>query len=270
MHLDFAAILVALTFTTGIIWAIDAMFFARQRALAGASGAESVPESANARPKEPLVVEYARSFFPVILIVLLIRSFIAEPFRIPSSSMVPTLLVGDLILVSKFAYGFRLPVLDTKVIPMGEPERGDVVVFRYPEDPSLDYIKRVIGLPGDVIEYRNKTVFLNGSALAIEVLGPFSKTDGERKLPGQLLGMEYLTGVDHEILINPTTYDPRFQGRKWVVPAGEYFVLGDNRDNSRDSRFWGFVPEDHLVGKAFLVWMHLSPSGWGRIGTLIN
>jgi signal peptidase I len=269
MHLDFAAILVALTLTTGIIWAIDAIFFARRRVLVGASGPEPV-EDARLKPKEPLIVEYARSFFPVILIVLLIRSFLAEPFRIPSSSMVPTLLVGDLILVSKFAYGIRLPVLDTKLIPMGEPARGDVVVFRYPEDPSLDYIKRVIGVPGDVIEYRNKTVFLNGAVLTTEVLGPFTKTDGERMLSGQLLGVEYIGSVEHEILINPASYDPRFQGRKWIVPEGEYFVLGDNRDNSRDSRFWGFVPEDHLVGKAFLVWMHLSPSGWGRIGTMIN
>ena len=267
MHFDFAAILVALTFTTGVIWAIDSLFFARRRAVA-AVGLE--PGGQVIRAKEPIIVEYARSFFPVILIVLLIRSFLAEPFRIPSSSMVPTLLVGDLILVNKFAYGFRLPVLDTKVISVGEPKRGDVVVFRYPEDPSLDYIKRVIGLPGDVIEYRNKTVFLNGTAMATEVLGPFSKTDGEKKLPGQLLGMEYLPSFEHEILINPSSYDSRFQGRKWIVPEGEYFVLGDNRDNSRDSRFWGFVPENHLVGKAFLVWMHLSPSGWRRIGTIIN
>jgi len=184
--------------------------------------------------------------------------------------MVPTLLVGDLILVNKFAYGFRLPVLHTKIIPVGEPERGDVMVFRYPENEKEDYIKRVIGLPGDLIEYRNKTVYVNGKPLKNEIIGPFTRTDGEHKLPGRLLGVEYLTGGEHEILINPAAYGTRFQGRKWVVPEGNYFVMGDNRDNSRDSRFWGFVPEGNLVGRAFLVWMHLGFSDLGRIGTVIK
>jgi signal peptidase I len=273
MDFDFAAILVTASFLTGLVWGVDALVFAPKRRLALAEGGEPPPEvkpGSGRRPGEPLIVEYARSFFPVILIVLLIRSFLAEPFRIPTSSMVPTLKVGDLILVNKFSYGIRLPVLHTKIVELGEPQRGDVVVFRFPENPAQDYIKRVIGVPGDVIEYRDKTVFLNGKPVATDIVGPYNGTDGEKKLRGQILAMEYLPDREHEILLNPQRFNPSFKGAKWTVEDGHYFVLGDNRDNSRDSRFWGYVPEDHLVGKAFLIWMHLSPSGWDRIGTSIN
>jgi len=172
MHFDFAAILVGLTFLTGVIWAIDHWFFARRRA------AEMPPGEA---PREPVLVEYSRSFFPVILIVLLFRSFLAEPFRIPSGSMMPTLLVGDFILVNKFAYGIRLPVLDKKIIEIGAPERGDVVVFRFPKDPAQDYIKRVIGKPGDDVTYRNKKLYINGKEMPQENRGAYAGTDAESR-----------------------------------------------------------------------------------------
>ncbi|MDJ0652764.1 MAG: signal peptidase I [Xanthomonadales bacterium] len=265
MHFDFAAILVILTAVTGGIWAVDSLLFApRRRAALAGGGVVNADEPV----KEPLLVEYSRSFFPVILIVLIIRSFLAEPFRIPSSSMLPTLLVGDLILVNKFSYGIRLPVLNTKVLELGQPERGDVVVFRYPDDPSLDYIKRVVGVPGDRIEYKNKTLFVNGEKVETELGGPYEGTDDGVRYQ-QLQGVEKLPGREHQILVTPGAYHPLSTNR-WVVGEGEYFVLGDNRDNSRDSRYWGFVPEENLVGKAFLIWMHLSPSGWGRIGTVID
>ena len=267
MHFDFAALLVILTLLTGAIWGLDTLLFARRRvALAG--GVQAAPDKPP-RVKDPVVVEYSRSFFPVILIVLLIRSFLAEPFRIPSSSMVPTLLEGDLILVNKFAYGVRLPVIDTKVIDLGSPRRGDVIVFRWPEDPSLDYIKRVIGLPGDVIEYRNRVLSINGEKVAKEIIGPYTGSDSRAARSRYERGIEHLAEKDHEILLTPGRYNTLPRDR-WVVGEGEYFVLGDNRDNSQDSRFWGAVPEENLVGKAFFIWMHLYPAGFSRIGTVIE
>ena len=271
MHFDFAALLVILTFLTGGIWMIDALLFAprRRHALAGAGGvSDTTPAPAPAERKEPLVVEYARSFFPVILIVLLIRSFLAEPFRIPSSSMMPTLLVGDLILVNKFSYGLRLPVLNTKFLELGDPARGDVVVFRYPDDPSKDYIKRIVGLPGDRIEFNNQRLVINGQPVPTEMLGSYIPEDGSSEALGLMLGMEYLPGQEHRILRRMNRAYP--EQRVWQVPDGHYFVLGDNRDNSQDSRVWGFVPDDHLVGKAVFIWMRLSLSNWGRIGTVID
>ncbi len=248
MRFDFATILVALTFLTGVIWLLDSVFFAKNRK----PGA-----------KLPMAVDYSKSFFPVILIVLLIRSFLAEPFRIPSGSMEPTLLVGDLILVNKFSYGLRLPVLNTKFIELGEPQRGDVVVFRYPRDPSLDYIKRIIGLPGDEIAYRGKQLTVNGEPVPAEWLSTGSASTLRA-------AVEKLPGKAHQIQINTRQPPHLFRDSPWTVAEGNYFVLGDNRDHSQDSRFWGFVPEDHLVGKAFFVWMQLSPSKWGRIGTVIE
>ncbi|MEM9305348.1 MAG: signal peptidase I [Pseudomonadota bacterium] len=278
MHFDFAALLVILTFVTGFIWAVDALVFAKRRKHAMAAAGTGNPSAGAAAavddasgPREPLVVEYARSFFPVILIVLVIRSFVAEPFRIPSSSMLPTLLVGDLILVTKYSYGLRWPVLNTKFVDVGDPERGDVVVFRYPEDPSMDYIKRVIGIPGDVIEFRNDRLVINGELVQTELLGPYVPEDGSPDARGLISGMEYLPGAEHRILRNPRALNRGlFEGERVVVPEGQYFVLGDNRENSRDSRFWGFVPDDHLVGKAVFIWMRLSLSNWGRIGTVIK
>jgi signal peptidase I len=263
---DFAAILVGLTALTGGIWLLDHVLFARGRAeRATLAGGEK---------KEPILVEYARSFFPVILIVLLVRSFLAEPFRIPSSSMMPTLLIGDFILVNKFAYGIRLPVLDTKIVPVGEPERGDVVVFRYPKNPSQDYIKRVVGLPGDEVVYRNKTLYLNGEAIAHEALGRYIGEGSGRDMTGAELKNESLGAVSHQILQRSGPYFvPQGEGQ-WTVPAGHYFVMGDNRDNSEDSRYWGFVPEGHLVGKAFLIWMNWDGRNggidFGRLGTVIH
>jgi signal peptidase I len=263
---DFAAILVGLTALTGGIWLLDHLLFAK--------GREERAVLVGAEKKEPLLVEYARSFFPVILIVLLVRSFLAEPFRIPSSSMMPTLLIGDFILVNKFSYGLRLPVLDTKIVPVGEPARGDVVVFRYPKNPSQDYIKRVIGLPGDEVVYRNKALFVNGEPVPTESLGRYIGEGSGRDMTGAELKREDLSGTSHEILQRTAAYFvPQGEGA-WTVPEGHYFVMGDNRDNSEDSRYWGFVPEGHLVGKAFLIWMNWdSRNGgidFGRLGTVIH
>lgn len=286
MNFDFAAILVGLSAFTGIVWGIDALLFARRRREAALAqpGSENVV-------REPLIVEYSRSFFPVIFIVLLVRSFLAEPFRIPSSSMMPTLLIGDFILVNKFSYGLRLPVLDTKIVPLGEPKRGDVVVFRYPgytcegkEErsgnpcaqpfkpvPGENYIKRVIGLPGDTVEYRNKTLFVNGEQVPVQPVGTFIGEGSSRDYTGHQQLRETLDTEDHEILLRPQAYYMRIGEGRWVVPDGNYFVMGDNRDHSEDSRFWGFVPERNLVGKAFLVWLSWD-SGvvFERMGTVIH
>ncbi len=260
MRFDFATILVALTALTGVIWLIDGLFFAKQRG----------------EKKEPLVVDYARSFFPVILIVLIIRSFLAEPFRIPSGSMEPTLYDGDLILVNKFSYGLRLPVLNNKFIEIGEPQRGDVVVFRLPrgDKAGTDYIKRIIGLPGDRIEYReevdlrtrriNKEVWINGERAPIE-WQPLNSAVNE-----PLKGTETLGEVEHGVQLLLERSRRGTRARSWVVEPGSYFVMGDNRDNSQDSRMWGLVPEENLVGKAFLIWMRLKLSDWDRIGTIIK
>lgn len=262
MDFDFALLLVVLTAVTGVIWGLDRLLFAKRR--------ERNARAANAAPHEPIIVEYARSFFPVILLVLGFRSFIAEPFKIPSGSMMPTLLVGDFILVNKFAYGLRLPVLNKKVIQFGEPQRGDVIVFRYPKDPSKAYIKRVIGLPGDEITYHNKTVQVNGKEIPQSDAGMYVGAGDEgHKMSGATLKIEHIPGVDHQILQIPHI-DSRREG-PWTVPEGQYFAMGDNRDNSEDSRFWGFVPEENLVGKAFVIWMNWDQGiDFKRIGTLIN
>jgi signal peptidase I len=238
--IDLPLILVLLTAASGAIWAADA--WRGQPAARALSGA-----------KPPALVEYAKAFFPVLAAVLVLRSFVAEPFRIPSASMVPTLEVGDFILVNKYAYGLRLPVVDSKLVETGQPARGDVVVFRYPPDPSQDFIKRVIGLPGDVVEYRDRTLYINGE-----------------RVPQQD-GRERLGATEHRVKLAP--WLPEQPGR-WVVPEGHFFVMGDNRDNSRDSRVWGFVPEANLVGRAFVVWMNWRPFAsmprWDRIGQRIE
>ena len=280
MNLDFPTILVAATFLTGLIWGIDALFFAskRRRKLAAADGdAPLDPSSAKHLDKEPLLVEVSRSFFPVILIVLLLRSFLVEPFRIPSGSMMPTLLAGDFILVNKFAYGIRLPALNTKVWDIGEPQRGDVAVFRYPEDPSTDFIKRIVGLPGDTIRYRNKTLYINGKKMPQQLIGEyFGDVSPYPHVRSAQRREEDLEGREHDILINPgQPSGGRYAViRDYVVPAGNYFVMGDNRDNSKDSRFWGNMPEENLVGKAFLIWMNWGADdgwiGWSRIGNSID
>lgn len=255
--MDFALILVVLTAVSGLIWLVDALLFARSRVNAAAGGATV---------KEPLAVEYAKSFFPILLIVLVIRSFLFEPFRIPSGSMTPTLVTGDFIFVNKFAYGLRLPVLNTKIVPIGEPQRGDVVVFRLPSNPSVNYVKRVVGLPGDVVVYDpgSKRLTIDGEPVPVEMVGPYDEE------PGTVLGREQLGEHDHRILL---TRGAESRGGTYEVPAGHYFMMGDHRDNSRDGRYEevGFVPEDNLVGRATGVWMNWrwpAEGGpqWHRIG----
>jgi signal peptidase I len=260
VNFDFAALLVGLAAFTGIVWGIDALFFARARAERAQANSSLGTEVV----REPILVEYSRSFFPVILIVLIVRSFLAEPFRIPSSSMMPNLQDGDFILVNKFTYGLRLPVLDTKIVEMGLPERGDVVVFRYPVNPKENYIKRVVGLPGDEVVYRNKTIFINGEPQAQERIGRYIGVGAGREMDGADHLRETLGERQHQILMRPNQLGRVGEGR-WVVPEGQYFVMGDNRDNSADSRVWGFVPEQNLVGRAFLIWFN-SDFEFGRIG----
>jgi signal peptidase I len=256
MDFDFALLLVVLTAVTGVVWLLDRLL------LAGARARNAL--------QEPVAVEYARSFFPVLLLILLFRSFVAEPFKIPSGSMMPTLLVGDFILVNKFAYGLRLPVLNTKIVSVGEPERGDVFVFRFPENPKEDYIKRVVGLPGDEVTYRNKTLYINGVEVAESEVGPYTgPSEAGRSMAGAQVKEERLGEVEHRIMEIPRVWVGH-EGT-WRVPPGHYFAMGDNRDNSADSRFWGFVPEENLVGKAFVIWMNRDNRiDFRRIGTLIH
>ncbi|MGB5259460.1 MAG: signal peptidase I [Gammaproteobacteria bacterium] len=274
MNIDFPTILVGATLLTGVTWALDAMLFASRRRRRAdelvQKGEGSDSDRVRRALKESTLVEYSKSFFPVILAVLLLRSFLVEPFRIPSGSMMPTLLVGDFILVNKFSYGIRLPVLDSKIIEIGEPQRGDVVVFRYPKDPAVDYIKRVVGLPGDRVGYFNKVVYINGEAIGQVPAGVYIGKGSGISMSGASKRTEQLDGVRHDILVMTRT--PGMEG-EFVVPEGEYFVMGDNRDNSNDSRFWGAVPEANLVGKAFRIWMNWDSANggvdFGRIGTKI-
>ena len=264
MNFDFPTILVIATAVTGIIWLADALLWAPRRRMATTGGDTQAA-------KQPLIVEYARSFFPVILAVLLLRSFVAEPFRIPSNSMMPTLLTGDFILVNKFSYGLRLPVLNKKIIALGEPKRGDVVVFRYPDNPTIDYIKRVVGVPGDRITYTDKKLYINGKPVPQQPMGEYTGVGAGAGMTGADQISENLDGVEHAILTRPGQSSTEGE---FSVPPGEYFVMGDNRDNSNDSRYWGTVPEANLVGKAFMVWMNWDVSNggiaWGRIGSTIH
>ncbi len=262
MNIDFALVLVLLTFGSGIIWLMDSIFFASRRRSADDS------EDAN----EPLVTEYAKSFFPIFLLVLILRSFIVEPFKIPSASMMPTLLIGDFILVNKYDYGIRLPVLNTKIIDKGAPKRGDIVVFRYPVDPKIPFIKRVVGLPGDHISYYDKVLYINGQPVKQVVKGRYRAKGAGKRMGGASLRLEELDNIEHEMLIMSDQFSREFEG---VVPDRHYFVLGDNRDNSKDSRFWGFVPEQNLVGRAFMIWMNWDGKNsaiidWKRIGTILQ
>ncbi|MEW7977395.1 MAG: signal peptidase I [Candidatus Sedimenticola endophacoides] len=272
MSLDFPTFLVLATLITGLVWLADTLFFAKvRRARAAADGEAEV--------REPLIVEYSRSFFPIILAVFVLRSFLVEPFRIPSGSMMPTLLVGDFILVNKFTYGLRVPVLNRKILELGEPERGDVIVFKYPQNPSVDYIKRVIGVPGDRVAYYDKTLFINGEAQPQSNQGRYNGVGSGAHETGVLHNRERLGGVEHDVLVNPMAPDFNFgciymqrAGGEITVPRGHYFVMGDNRDNSNDGRCWGMVPEGNLVGKAFGIWMNWDgnlpglPIDFGRIG----
>jgi signal peptidase I len=260
IHLDFAVILTLLTAVTGVVWVLDKAWLGPKRMAFAPPGAADKPSG---------FVDFCRSFFPVILLVLLLRSFLAEPFRIPSGSMIPTLEIGDFILVNKFAYGLRDPVLHSKLVKLGEPARGDIVVFRYPVNPDQDFIKRVIGLPGDRIAYRNKQLFVNNEAQPLDA-------DGVYTAGGSAPGMVYrfreaLGTVQHPVIVNPARPAEDFE---FEVPEGQYFMMGDNRDGSLDSRSWGTVPEKNLVGKAFFIWMSWDAANfrpdWSRIGNPIH
>jgi signal peptidase I len=298
MNFDLALLLVSLCAVTGVIWLIDKLAFApgRQRRAAAIEEIAALSEQEKKARiqealREPVLTDYARSFFPVLVLILIFRSFIAEPFKIPSGSMMPTLLVGDFILVNKFSYGLRLPVLNNRVVDLGHPKRGDVVVFRYPgyqcerdgqlvrsgnpcyepfvPAPKQDYIKRVIGVPGDEITYRNKTIYVNGVEVAQTYLGPYTgPSEPGRNMTGAQVKTEKLGETEHRMMTLPSNL-----GREgtWRVPEESYFVMGDNRDSSLDSRFWGFVPEANLVGRAFMVWMNWDNGiDFSRIGTVIK
>lgn len=275
MHFDLEMILVLGSLLTGLVWLLDKFVLRGRREAANAQSIATTRHAQTSQKQqnvgyEPWYVEYAKSFFPVLVIVLILRSFIAEPFRIPSGSMMPTLLVGDFILVNKFAYGVRLPVLHNRILKNGDPKRGDVAVFRYPRDPSLDYIKRVVGLPGDHIGYVDKTLYINGKPIDADLEGPYTD-GGAYSQPNEFLYKEDLDGVLHDVIINRSR--PTFDA-EYIVPEKHYFAMGDNRDNSNDSRYWGFVPEENLVGKALLIWMNWdfskSSVDFGRIGNGIH
>lgn len=253
--MNFALVLFLLLVATAILWGID-HFYAKKRRAPGAPA--------------PWWVEYGASFFPVILIVFGLRSFIVEPFKIPSGSMIPTLLVGDFILVNKWTYGIRLPVINKKIVDVNSPKRGDVMVFRYPADPSMDYIKRVVGLPGDRVEYIDKRLRINGEVVSIAPLDDYLHPD---RLYYSPRFQEKLGATEHSVLIErdvppfvPQVLDyPHREsctyttaGVRCTVPEGHYFVMGDNRDASSDSRVWGFVPDENIVGRAFFIWFNFN------------
>jgi signal peptidase I len=287
---NFALILFVAMVITGIIWCLDVFVLAKKRRAAADAalaaydarmskatadgikldnGNRAAIEAAMLR--QPTWVEYSGSFFPVIALVFVLRSFLWEPFKIPSSSMVPTLLVGDLILVNKYDYGIRLPIVNKKIIEVGNPQRGDVMVFKYPKDPSQDYIKRVIGVPGDKITYENKRLTVNGKPVDYRPLDDY--LDDERPVyhkqfeemlpnaPHRILTMEGRRTLDLGAVDNfphRENCDYSYDKFTCIVPEGNYFMMGDNRDNSADSRYWGFVPDQNIVGKAILIWMNFS------------
>lgn len=256
MGINFALILVVLTAVSGLVVLLNHFYFAANRP---------------AGDKEPLLIEYSRSFFPVLLIVLLLRSFLVEPFRIPSGSLEPTLLIGDFILVNKYQYGLRLPVLDKKVLSLSEPKQGDIAVFRWPPQPSIDYIKRVIGVPGDRVQYQNKYLTINGKKLPTKSEGFVSQSDEYGHVYKVEKRSETINGITHSIYVRPSVPANDFDV---IVPPGQYFMMGDNRDDSSDSRVWGFLPEKNLVGRAFAIWMSWNGDRdsirWQRLGQSIH
>ena len=294
--MNFALILFVLTVFTGVLYAADKLVFRPQRKAKAArlladfdsrnraalDRHEPIVEQErksleDGAVRQPAWLEYTASFFPVILVVFLLRSFLFEPFRIPSGSMVPTLEIGDLILVNKYEYGIRLPVVNKKVLDLGQPKRGDVMVFRYPLNTSQDYIKRVVGLPGDRVEYVNKQLTINGQPVPLEKVEPYYESERMRSYPQFA---ERLGDTLHRLIVDdsvspgmgreaPGNTHPgacQYSGSGVVcqVPPGHYFMMGDNRDNSEDSRFWGFVPDENIVGRAFFIWMNFG--NMGRIG----
>lgn len=298
MDFDFSAILLALTVVFGVVWGLDRLLFYKKR--------KARYDAAKEEYQDPAPVDWARSLFPVIFVVLLLRSFVAEPFRIPSGSMMPTLDVGDFILVNKFAFGLRLPAFNNKVVSLGEPKRGDVVVFRFPgylcqdengktvrsgdmtcADPhapvaSQNWIKRVVGLPGDTIEVHDSQVVINGKPVIDTQIGPFKGNpnraeDNYLLYNGATVWTEQLGTVNHLIARMPSLQTPPIPNAKVpsVVPQNCYLVMGDDRENSEDSRWWGCLPEQNLVGKAFMIWfswkgLHTGAVDFHRIGTVIH
>ena len=255
MSINLALILSVLTLVSGVVVAFNRFYYQKKIEASGGNGNSAVN----------VLIEYSRSFFPVLLFVLIIRSFIFEPFRIPSGSMMPTLVQGDYIFVKKYSYGLRWPVLEKKFIETGAPKRGDVVVFRLPSDPRINYIKRVVGLPGDTIVYQEHQLTVNGEQMSL-----IKHPDTELSESAWIF-IENLDGREHEIRISRP--ESRSTERTYTVPEGHFFMMGDNRDNSQDSRFIGEIPETHLVGEAVRIWMHMDglewPT-WSRIGTKIQ
>ena len=251
--MSFALLLVILAASSGLLVLIDKLVWAKNR---GTSQAE------------PKLIEHARAFFPIFLIVLLLRSFLIEPFRIPSGSLEPTLQVGDFVAVNKFVYGLHLPVLETKILSFKNPKTGDIVVFRWPPGPEFDYIKRVIGVPGDVISYKNKQLSINKKPMQ-QTFEEYTVDESSGKAVARY--QENLNGVIHDIYINPKEAPIDFEV---TVPKGHYFMLGDNRDDSADSRYWGFLPEENLRGRAFFVWMSWNNQKhmprWENIGHVLH
>jgi signal peptidase I len=294
--MNFALILFILLVVSGIMWVLDvfwlgnarrrvadkavAEFDARHAGKVGVNAEAMAGERAALASRitqRPWYLEYTASFFPVILIVFVLRSFLFEPFRIPSGSMIPTLQIGDLILVNKYQYGIRLPVIHQKVVALGSPQRGDVMVFRFPHNTSQDYIKRVVGLPGDQVEYADRKLSINGQAVPLRSLPRYFE---EERVQYYAQYSERLGMTEHRIILSEGPGVPPMRAFahthqqacqysaaavRCKVPAGHYFVMGDNRDNSEDSRFWGFVPDENIVGRAFFIWMNFG--NLGRIGS---
>jgi len=255
---DFPLILTSLVLITGLISLIDILFFAAKRKKIG--------------KKKSIFIDYSRSFFPILLIVLLIRSFLIQPYRVPTGSLEPTILPGDFIAVNQFVYGLRLPVINYKIVNIGEPQRGDIALFRWPDNPKIIFVKRVVGIPGDHIVYRNKILRINGKIADQKLIGKVLDIEPDNVPVIVQKKLENLLGVKHYIFIREASGD--IGTVDTTVPKGYYFMMGDNRDASDDSRFWGFVPEQNLIGKAFLIWMSWDPVKheirWHRIGERIH